>query len=396
MNPRPSFILYTIGSAGDVLPFVRVGSALARAGFDVMLLTHSGYFEHARSAGIGYEAIDTTADYAAFLEHTTLLNTPSGLPKFFSEQVFPAVPATLKLIEKHQTGNSILITPALYDIAPRFARELHGIALLWLCVAPMQAKAIGLQKALFSKVLSNQIEQVRKQVGLEPVGDWEHWLAHTRPALGLWPDWFGAPEAGWMPGLTPVGFGISAGDDQSLSAPLSDFLAEHPRPVMVTGGTGAFHGEKFYAAALDAVRLTGKPAIVVTRFPEHLPSPLPDRVLVLDYAPFDSLLPKVGLLVHHGGIGTTAAALAAGTPQLVLAYGVDRPDNGARVQSLNLGAVFPPPRWQPQALAQTVRHLTESQEVREQCLHYSKQVQAQDTEGDILRVVDDFIAQNGI
>lgn len=396
MEQRPSIILYTIGSTGDVLPFIRVGAALASGGHEVTLLTHTGYAERAAKAGLGYEPIDTPAGHARFLEQTTLLNTPSGLPRFFNEQVFPSVPTVLKLIEKHARDRSILITPALYDVAPRLARELNGIALLWLYVAPMQAKGVALQKALFSKVLANPLEQVRKQAGLDRISDWEQWLSYTSPALALWPDWFGAPEAGWVPGLAPVGFGINAGAGTSLSAPLSEFLAAHPRPILVTGGTGAFHGEKFYAAALEAVRLTGKPAIVVTRFPEHLPPSLPDAVLVLNYAPFDTLLPNVGLLVHHGGIGTTAAALAAGTPQLVLAYGIDRPDNGARVQSLNLGSVFPPPRWQPQALSEAIERLTGSPETREQCQFYARRLKAQDTERAIRQVVNDFIAHNGV
>ena len=104
----------------------------------------------------------------------------------------------------------------------------------------------------------------------------------------------------------------------------------------------------------------------------------------------------MGLLVHHGGIGTTAAALAAATPQLVLAYGIDRPDNGARTQSLNLGSVFPPPRWQPQELSQAIEHLTQSQETWEQCQRYSQRVKAQDTERAILQVVSDFVAHNGV
>jgi len=56
------------------------------------------------------------------------------------------------------------------------------------------------------------------------------------------------------------------------------------------------------------------------------------------FAPFQELLPLCAAVVHHGGIGTTAGALAAGTPQLVLPLAWDQPDNAARVRRLGAGS----------------------------------------------------------
>jgi rhamnosyltransferase subunit B len=49
------------------------------------------------------------------------------------------------------------------------------------------------------------------------------------------------------------------------------------------------------------------------------------------------LLPQVAALVHHGGIGTTAAALAAGIPQLIAPFAFDQFDNAARTVRLGVG-----------------------------------------------------------
>jgi UDP:flavonoid glycosyltransferase YjiC (YdhE family) len=57
----------------------------------------------------------------------------------------------------------------------------------------------------------------------------------------------------------------------------------------------------------------------------------------LAFAPFRQLLPLCGAIVHHGGIGTTAAALEAGCPQLILPLAWDQPDNAARVARLGVG-----------------------------------------------------------
>ena len=41
-------------------------------------------------------------------------------------------------------------------------------------------------------------------------------------------------------------------------------------------------------------------------------------------------------MVHQGGIGTTAQALRAGVPQLVIPYSFDQPDNAARIERLGI------------------------------------------------------------
>jgi UDP:flavonoid glycosyltransferase YjiC (YdhE family) len=73
-------------------------------------------------------------------------------------------------------------------------------------------------------------------------------------------------------------------------------------------------------------------------------------------------------VIHHGGIGTLAQALAAGVPQLVLASGFDRPDNATRLQRLGVAEHLPPSCWKPAAAVEALRRLLESPDVRERCI----------------------------
>src|SRR5207247_885098 len=68
-----------------------------------------------------------------------------------------------------------------------------------------------------------------------------------------------------------------------------------------------------------------------------VPSRLPPTVRHCAFAPFRHLLPLCGAVVHHGGVGTTAAALEAGCPQLILPLAWDQADNAARVAELGAG-----------------------------------------------------------
>jgi rhamnosyltransferase subunit B len=75
------------------------------------------------------------------------------------------------------------------------------------------------------------------------------------------------------------------------------------------------------------------------------------------FAPFGELLPLCAAVVHHGGIGTTARALAEGIPQLVLPWAWDQPDNAARVRRLGAGSSLGPRRRSAARLAKALAEL---------------------------------------
>jgi len=58
--------------------------------------------------------------------------------------------------------------------------------------------------------------------------------------------------------------------------------------------------------------------------------------MAFPYAPFSKVFPRAAVIVHQGGIGTCAQALAAGRPMLVVPYAFDQPDNAARLQRLGV------------------------------------------------------------
>lgn len=87
----------------------------------------------------------------------------------------------------------------------------------------------------------------------------------------------------------------------------------------------------------------------------------------VDYVPFSALLPRAAAIVHHGGIGTTAHALAAGIPQLVVPRIYDQPDNAGHVRRLGVGDRLGPLRFRGRPAARKLRHLLGSSEVAHRC-----------------------------
>lgn len=118
---------------------------------------------------------------------------------------------------------------------------------------------------------------------------------------------------------------------------LVDFLAAGPEPVYV--GFGSMAGQdprataRTVAAALDAA---GTRTVLVTGEGGLAADAFGDTVFATDNVPHSWLFPKVRAIVHHGGAGTTGAALASGRPQVVCPFTGDQPYWARRAHALGV------------------------------------------------------------
>jgi UDP:flavonoid glycosyltransferase YjiC (YdhE family) len=85
-----------------------------------------------------------------------------------------------------------------------------------------------------------------------------------------------------------------------------------------------------------AARAHGRPLVILTGWGGLDGAVDAPDVLALEAAPHSWLFPRAAAVVHHGGAGTTAAALRAGVPQVVVPFGQDQPFWGHRVARLGV------------------------------------------------------------
>ena len=190
-------------------------------------------------------------------------------------------------------------------------------------------------------------------IGLPPVRRiWSRWVHSPDLTIGAWPEWFAPRQPDWPPQAQTSGFPVfdEVGRlDPALERFIEDARATGTAPIGITAGSAMAHGGRFYARALDACRALDVRVVLVTAFAGQLPSPLPGWAHRTAYAPFSTLLPRLAALIHHGGIGTSAQALAAGIPQAIVPFAHDQFDNAARLRRLGvsttLGPADPVGRW---------------------------------------------------
>ncbi|WP_067491187.1 glycosyltransferase [Actinomadura hibisca] len=116
---------------------------------------------------------------------------------------------------------------------------------------------------------------------------------------------------------------------------LARFVGEGPPPVYVGFGSMVPPDPEATAATIrEALARAGVRGVLLAD-PERIEST--PELLVVREAPHDWLFPRTAAVVHHGGAGTTAAALRAGVPNVVVPFFVDQPFWGSRVAALGAG-----------------------------------------------------------
>ncbi len=197
---------------------------------------------------------------------------------------------------------------------------------------------------------------LRRKLGLpvvrtNPVFAGQH---SPRLVLALFSPLLGRPQPDWPAHVVVCGFPFPDAGRPPLPDALRAFLDGGPPPVVFTLGTTAVNDAgRFYEVSAGAAASVGRRAVLVTgRDPANRPSGLPDGVIAVPWAAYESLFPLAEAIVHQAGIGTLSRAMEAGKPMLAMPYAHDQPDNAARARRLGIARVVPRRRYATERVAQ--------------------------------------------
>ncbi|XZE32437.1 glycosyltransferase [Pirellulaceae bacterium SH501] len=127
------------------------------------------------------------------------------------------------------------------------------------------------------------------------------------------------------------------------SSELVEFLRQGPAPVYFGFGSMAGDSARITRNILSAISKTDLRAVLATGWGGIDLVPRSEKVFVIDSVPHEWLFPQMAAVVHHGGAGTTAAGLAAGCPTVISPFGLDQPFWGRCVEKRGAGLKIPSP-----------------------------------------------------
>ncbi|MFN2148287.1 MAG: glycosyltransferase [Anaerolineales bacterium] len=401
--------IITIGTRGDVLPYLALGLGLQRAGYRVRIAAQGIYaglieshgFEFAPVAGDPRATMESQSGQAWQQSGRNALALIKSMRAVFAgEDMTASLNDTLKACEGTQAILYAFFGTAGYHIA----RKL-GVPSIFTLLQPFsrshEVPSLGFPDLplgrCYNGLTHRMTEQMLWQLGGRPINRWRQeslglpalpasgpfaqvyregephlygFSRHVVPLPSDWPPshrisgyWFLDPDPDWEPPET-----------------LRDFLAQGPKPIAI--GFGSMSGETARAitrTALEAVRLAGTRAVLLGGWAAVHRESLPDGVLALDYVPHPWLFPRVAAVVHHGGAGTTAAGLRAGVPSVLVPFFGDQPYWGRRVRALGVG---PRPvqarQLNPERLARAISDAIDSPEIASAAAALGERIRAED------------------
>ena len=184
--------------------------------------------------------------------------------------------------------------------------------------------------------------------------------------LALYSRVLGEPQPDWPPNVTTTGTVFYNGPEP-LEPKLEEFLAAGEPPVVFTLGTSAVGaaGRFYHESAAAAAKLGVRAVLLTGGFAQNRPDDLPPNVLLVDRAPHQLLFPRASAVVHQCGAGTTAQALRAGQPTLLVPHGHDQFDNARRVRKLGVARTVFPTEYRAERVARDLRALLTDPSYRE-------------------------------
>jgi sterol 3beta-glucosyltransferase len=243
------------------------------------------------------------------------------------------------------------------------------------------------------------VDAARKKVlGLWPLGPLGPFLDYMFPPVSL--DGYSAhvvpPAADWGKKHHVTGFWfLDDGRGYRPPADLAAFLAADPAPVYV--GFGSMHNRDPEAATrlvIEALERAGQRGVLLTGWSGMSAGGASDRVYFLNNVPHDWLFPRVAAVVHHGGAGTTAAAMRAGVPAVVVPFMSDQPFWGRRVMELGVGPKpIPRQRLDADRLARGIHHAVNDSAMRLQAADLGRRIRAEDGVGRAVDLLDNYFGK---
>jgi UDP:flavonoid glycosyltransferase YjiC (YdhE family) len=387
-------LLLALGSHGDVHPFVGLGLRMESRGHHVTVAANQSFQSLIVRAGLEFAELGTADEYNKLAHDPNLWSRTRAFKTVMQNGVLPAIRPMYDLCMNFaQRGNTIIAGSslalgmrlaeeklrrpvALIHLAPGIIRTLHNFPVLpgtpiraWM---PRFAKRFTFwvaDKVVIDRILKKQINVIRKDINLPPLETsvWTWWNNATQ-VIGMWPEWFGPWQPDWPGNLTVTGFPLyDEQDHRQLSGAVATFLAAGSPPVAFTAGSAMWSDHHFFEESVSACIRGNFRGILLTKHRDKVPEKLPDSVIHVDYAPFSQLLPRCAATVHHGGIGTTAQALASGHPQLVMPFAHDQLDNANRVVKLGCGAWIEPRAYRANRVCKTLMALDHNYQTKRNC-----------------------------
>jgi UDP:flavonoid glycosyltransferase YjiC (YdhE family) len=341
--------IQTLGTRGDILPFLTLARALMDAGHTISLLAPRDYSALIRQFGVQV-ATPPAFSVSDWMQRSRARGTLRGPVRFFRDwpvMIRPHIEDVLeRSLEAARGADLVLANPIA--VPARIAAEHAGLPFILMALQPVITPTGVLPCAMIARrpmgPLLNQASYLAVSLALAglaaSLGKARRRLVPApRPGFANLGRHLGEP----LTRLTalPAALGVTSpadfdqashlvdypalqSPDSALSEPLAAFLASGQPPAYLgLGSMEVADSDALLASWLGRLEAAGQRAVIAASLAGHPPGPLGPH-FVAGALPHDHLFPHCAAVIHHGGAGTLDTASRAGCPQIILPQVLDQ------------------------------------------------------------------------
>jgi len=404
-------VLSNIGTYGDINPLIALALELKRRGHTPVMALPEVYRSRIVPVGLEFHAILPNIDPADNALVEMVYDIKHGTEHGLRDFLFPALRHTyddlLDAATKPVRADLLLVGELNY--AGPIVAEVTGIPWASYVLAPLSffsafdppvlppypklAKAdkrvpgfgrvIKRVARFVSRKWPEPIYELRKELGLphgaNPLFDAKH---SPYLVLALFSRVLGAEQKDWPPNTVVTGFAFYDADSGNAKLPphLEEFLASGDPPVVFTLGSAAVlaAGDFYEVSATAALDMGVRAVLLIGSDARNKPKKkLPGSICVAEYAPYSKLFSSASVIVHQGGVGTTAQCLSAGRPMLIMPYSHDQPDNARRMKRLGVAKVIQKDKYTAKRVTRKLRSVLDDATLAENAAAVAQQLRCE-------------------
>jgi UDP:flavonoid glycosyltransferase YjiC (YdhE family) len=359
-------VLASYGTRGDIEPCVAVGQELQRRGHDVQMAIPPDLIGFAEAAGLsavayGPDLQDVLDAHRNFWTHffrnfwkvRELIRLRREVVEPFLES-WKEIIATLTALAD---GADLLFTGVNFEDAAGNVAEYYDIPLATLHLFPLRANGrfVPVLPAPLGRCVmrvsewvawraARKVEAVQRgELDLPGATRPSPWRITARGWLeiqaydevcfpGLAAEWAPLGEQRAFVGALTMDLPADADDE------VASWIAAGTPPIFFGfGSLPVGSAADTLAMITGACAQLGERALICAAGTDFSDAPDNERVKVVEAMSYSAAFPACRAVVHHGGLGTTAAGLRAGVPSLILSTDLDQTLWGVRVKRLRVG-----------------------------------------------------------
>ncbi len=362
----------TVGTRGDLQPYIALGIGLKAAGHDVLIVSAKNEAAFVQHYGLDFFPLDV--DIQKIMESDDVKGMAKGNNpiKFIVSHLKGSKKMKQKLVATQaeiwtacQDADAIIFHPGM-PIGFFIAKQLGKVSILanpfpmvgtslypsiLFYTMPRLGKAFNvfthfIFQKLFWALSKSAIKEfwdanvkTNMNFSISPI---QQQIESGMPVLNGYSELLFSHDDKWGKNIHTTGSWLVETEANFIPPiDLVQFIEKAEPPIYI--GFGSMKDvESFnvtFKMIAEALAITKQRAVVALGWSTlNNDEPIPDNIFLIESIPHSWLFPKMKMLIHHGGVGTTAAGLTAGKPTIIIPHNADQPAWGLRVYELGVGA----------------------------------------------------------